>query len=189
MAVYVVVICGMIWDNPGMLRLVGLFCALTSLYVAERDRVDIMFGGMLWWATKAKSVWFIISFQSWTQCEWPGGLALGGLGLNNGRSAEGIVSALSGVVHSAQTCSRLSFQRNVHSKDGRASRSARPVLHSGFFFCFFLKNPLWMLHDWVEISRCFLQMWANVKCSSSDLKCISWKFTKEQNCQRTKPDQ
>lgn len=57
------------------------------------------------------------------------------------------------------------------------------------FFCFFLKNPLWMLHDWVEISRCFLQMWANVKCSSSDLKCISWKFTKEQNCQKTKPDQ
>lgn len=139
MAVYVVVICGMIWDHPGMLRLVGLFCALTSLYVAERDRVDIMFGGMLWWATKAKSVWFIISFQSWTQCEWPGGLALGGLGLNNGRSAEGIVSALSGVVHSAQTCSRLSFQRNVHSKDGRASRSARPVLHSVFFFFFF--NP------------------------------------------------
>lgn len=45
MAVYVVVICGMIWDHPGMLRLVGLFCALTSLYVAERDRVDIMFGG------------------------------------------------------------------------------------------------------------------------------------------------
>lgn len=45
MAVYVVVICGMIWDHPGMLRLVGLFCALTSLYVAERDRMDIMFGG------------------------------------------------------------------------------------------------------------------------------------------------
>lgn len=35
----------MIWDHPGMLRLVGLFCALTSLYVAERDRMDIMFGG------------------------------------------------------------------------------------------------------------------------------------------------
>lgn len=49
----------MIWDHPGMLRLVGLFCALTSLYVAERDRMDIMFEGkrkMLWWATKAKSV-------------------------------------------------------------------------------------------------------------------------------------
>lgn len=35
----------MIWDHPGMLRLVGLFCALTSLYVAERDRMILCLGG------------------------------------------------------------------------------------------------------------------------------------------------
>lgn len=189
MAVYVVVICGMIWDHPGMLRLVGLFCALTSLYVAERDRVDIMFGGMLWWATKAKSVWFIISFQSWTVRvarragsrwagaeQWP---------VSRGHCERVVWSrTFSSNLFQAFFPEKCTFERWPSKPLCTACATFR------VFFCFFfLKNPLWMLHDWVEISRCFLQMWANVKCSSSDLKCISWKFTKEQNCQKTKPDQ
>lgn len=42
---YAAVTCGMIRDHPGMLRLVGLYCALTDFCMgAERDRerMDIM---------------------------------------------------------------------------------------------------------------------------------------------------
>lgn len=56
MAVYVVM-CGMIWDHPGMLRLVRLYCVLTLLYGGGKRQDGYYVGRgekMLCWATKAK---------------------------------------------------------------------------------------------------------------------------------------
>lgn len=77
MAVYAAVTCGMIRDHPGMLRLVGLYCARTDFCMGrkETERMDIMWGRrkMLCWATKQKVSDSLFPIQSGAQ---PGGSAL-----------------------------------------------------------------------------------------------------------------
>lgn len=63
MAVFATVTCGMIRDHPGMLRLLGLYCASSFMYGAERHRrgYNAAKRKMLCWASAglSKRVGFI----------------------------------------------------------------------------------------------------------------------------------